>query len=239
MIAAASGRRRATKPRPEERVDDHVVAVEVLFRLVRDVPGLAKQASGNSPVASVRAASADACESPRPRKRLQGHVGNCRARRVPSAPGPSPGSSDSAPRPRASRRRCRAARSAQSSGARAHDGDRGSDLARVRHREVDRPGLHALGERRCSPRQPNTGLRPPDDLDLLPREPHAAAERLPDGFLAGEPPRIALAGRARESQYSRSASVKQRSRKPGRSSARSMRSISMMSTPTFTESTRR
>ena len=38
----------------------------------------------------------------------------------------------------------------------------------------------------------------------------------------------------RESQYSRSAAVKHRARNPSRSSARRTRSISMMSTPTFT-----
>ena len=74
----------------------------------------------------------------------------------------------------------------------AHDGDRGRDLARVRHREVDRARADALGERRRPPRQPHARLRSADDLDLLPRESHAAAERLPDRLLAGEPSRVAL-----------------------------------------------
>ena len=105
----------------------------------------------------------------------------------------------------------------------------------MRHREIDRARLHLLGPRRRPAREADARLRPAGDLDLLPREADAAAERLADRLLAGEPPRVALRWvRLRESQYVRSASVKQRSRKPGRSSARRIRSISIRSTPTFT-----
>src|SRR5688500_2001777 len=62
----------------------------------------------------------------------------------------------------------------------------------MRHRQVDRTRLDTFGERRGPSREPNARLRSADDLDLLPREAHAAAERLPDGLLPGEPARVAL-----------------------------------------------
>src|SRR5690242_18467196 len=55
-----------------------------------------------------------------------------------------------------------------------------------------------LGDRSDAARQPNRGLGPADDLDLLPRERarDAEAERLADRLLAGEAAGIAL-GRIR------------------------------------------
>src|SRR5262249_303614 len=55
-------------------------------------------------------------------------------------------------------------------------------------------GLDLLGERGRPARQPDPRLRPTDDLDLLPREADAAAERLADCLLAGEARGVALSG---------------------------------------------
>src|SRR5688572_9771137 len=62
----------------------------------------------------------------------------------------------------------------------------------MRHRQVDRARLDTLGERGGPSRQPYARLGPAHDLDLLPREAHAAPERLADGLLPGEPARVAL-----------------------------------------------
>ena len=59
------------EPRAEERVDDHVVPRRVV-RLVGDVPGLAKNARGDTSVSAVRAAAADAREAACRRKREHG-----------------------------------------------------------------------------------------------------------------------------------------------------------------------
>src|SRR5581483_1136870 len=64
--------------------------------------------------------------------------------------------------------------------------DRGRQLARVRHRELDPPGSEPLGDARRPPRQPHARLRTAHDLDLAPGEVDADAERLPDRLLAGE-----------------------------------------------------
>ena len=70
--------RRAVEARTEERVDDDVVAVEILVGLVGDVSRLAQSSRRDPPVASVRAAAADTREpssppgtraSPRARRR--------------------------------------------------------------------------------------------------------------------------------------------------------------------------
>src|ERR671910_2061215 len=62
----------------------------------------------------------------------------------------------------------------------------------MRHREVDVAGSDTFGVGRGSSREAHAWLRAPDDLDLLPREPHAAAERLADRFLAGKTAGVAL-----------------------------------------------
>src|SRR5262245_14505079 len=62
----------------------------------------------------------------------------------------------------------------------------------MRHREVDRSGPHLVGPRFSPAREPHARLRPPDDLDLPPREPNPAAERLADGLLAREARRVVL-----------------------------------------------
>src|SRR5688572_21783633 len=62
----------------------------------------------------------------------------------------------------------------------------------MRHREVDVAGSDTFGVGCGSSREAHAWLRAPDDLDLLPREPHAAAERLADRFLAGKPTGVAL-----------------------------------------------
>src|SRR5581483_12474621 len=76
------------------------------------------------------------------------------------------------------------------------DCDRLRELAGMRHREIDRGDAERLGPRREAPREPHRRLRPPDDLDLLPREcaRDAEAERLPDRLLAREATGVALGG---------------------------------------------
>jgi hypothetical protein len=56
------GSRRAAEPRAEERVDDHVVSVEIVGVLVGGVPCLPKHAGGHASVTAVRTATADAGE---------------------------------------------------------------------------------------------------------------------------------------------------------------------------------
>src|SRR5262245_4303402 len=60
------------------------------------------------------------------------------------------------------------------------------------HREVDRPRLDLLRPRGSAAGEPDARLRSPGDLDLLPREADATAERLADRLLAGEPRGVAL-----------------------------------------------
>src|SRR5687767_11442988 len=60
------------------------------------------------------------------------------------------------------------------------------------HRELDSPGPHLLGEACRAPAQLHARFWPADDLDLLPGEVHAAAERLPDRLLRGEAARVVL-----------------------------------------------
>ena len=76
------------------------------------------------------------------------------------------------------------------------NGDGLRELARVRHREVDLTHTASLRDRGEAAREVHGRLRPADDLDLLPGEGacDAEAERLADGLLAGETPRIALGG---------------------------------------------
>src|ERR671930_997702 len=62
----------------------------------------------------------------------------------------------------------------------------------MRHREVDRAGARALRPRPRPAREAHAGLRPPGDLDLLPREADADPERLADRLLAGEAAGVAL-----------------------------------------------
>src|SRR5205823_8260726 len=68
------------------------------------------------------------------------------------------------------------------------------ELAGVRHREVDPADAERRGPLGQAAREPDGGLRPPDDLDLLPGEGagDAEAERLADRLLAGEAAGIAL-----------------------------------------------
>src|SRR5262245_50678367 len=74
------------------------------------------------------------------------------------------------------------------------DGNRGGELLRVRHRQLDLPHAEPLGARRQPSGQPYGRLRPARDLDLAPGEVHgdAEAERLADGLLAGKPRRVVL-----------------------------------------------
>src|SRR5205814_3223436 len=70
--------------------------------------------------------------------------------------------------------------------------DRRGQLLRVRHRELDRTCVDLLRPRRRATGEMNAGLGAAADLDLLPREVDAAAERLPDRLLAGETAGIVL-----------------------------------------------
>ena len=64
----------------------------------------------------------------------------------------------------------------------------------MRHGEVDRTCAHLVRPGLRPARELHAGLRPPDDLDLAPREAHAAAERLADRLLPGEARRVVLRG---------------------------------------------
>jgi hypothetical protein len=66
------------------------------------------------------------------------------------------------------------------------DRDRGCELARVRHRELDLPGADLRCPLGSATGEEDTGLRPSAHLDLLPREVDPGAERLADRFLGGE-----------------------------------------------------
>src|SRR5262249_28567501 len=79
-----------------------------------------------------------------------------------------------------------------SASARQDDRHGSRELARMGHREVDRPGTDLLrpGGRRAG--KADRRLRPADDLDLRPGESDAAAERLTDGLLARKARRVAL-----------------------------------------------
>src|SRR4029453_10528119 len=74
--------------------------------------------------------------------------------------------------------------------------DRACKLARVGHREIDCAGSDAPRPSLDPPREPDGGLRPPRDLDPLPREEagDAETERLPNRLLAREPGGVMLGG---------------------------------------------
>ena len=80
----------------------------------------------------------------------------------------------------------------------AGDGDRGGELLRVRHRQLDLAHAQPLGALAQSPGQPHRRLGPAGDLDLPPGEVDgdSEAECLADRLLAREPGRIML-GRVR------------------------------------------
>ena len=183
---AAPGRGSPSKPVPKSASIRHVGIAEVLLLVLRlrvddahVAPRLFEHARGDPAVASVRAAAADDRERARVAEVLERVLGRPPAPRAPSAPRPF---RRTAPRPRASRPRCRAA---QASWSATRQTARCKPL-RVRHREVDRARAHLLRPGLRPPGEPHARLRPPDDLDLAPREAHAAAERLADGLLPGE-----------------------------------------------------
>src|SRR3954451_68165 len=62
----------------------------------------------------------------------------------------------------------------------------------MRHRKLDSTRADVLRPRGRAAAQVHGRLRPPADLDLLPGEVDAGAERLPDRLLGREPPRIVL-----------------------------------------------
>src|SRR5690349_12749772 len=62
----------------------------------------------------------------------------------------------------------------------------------MRHRQLDPPRPDALCPGRRAAREVDAGLRAPPDLDLLPGEVDAGAERLPDSLLRGEPAGVVL-----------------------------------------------
>src|SRR5438876_918228 len=64
----------------------------------------------------------------------------------------------------------------------------------MRHRELDRARVHLLRPRGGATGEVDARLRPSADLDLLPREVDAAAERFADRLLAGESSRVVLRG---------------------------------------------
>src|SRR5581483_1346617 len=66
------------------------------------------------------------------------------------------------------------------------------ELPRVRHRELDLRHAETLRPRGRPAGQVHARLRAAADLDLLPREVHAGAERLPDRLLRGEAARVVL-----------------------------------------------
>ena len=141
--------RRAVEARSEESVDDDLVAVE-LVRLVGDMSRLAENARRDPPVSSVRAAAADTREGRRARKGEHRLARDGRPGALHQL-GATPGTGV----PLLGRTHLggaveRLERPAQPP-ARAHDGDRGRDLARVRHREVDRPACDTLRKGRFAP----------------------------------------------------------------------------------------
>src|SRR5687768_1649304 len=74
------------------------------------------------------------------------------------------------------------------------EADRGGELAGVRHGEVDAARADPLSPRGGAAGEAYLGLGTAGDLDLLPGEAHAAAERLAHRLLAGEARRVALGG---------------------------------------------
>ena len=102
-LAAGTPCRRARRRRRRSR--------RARRRLVRDVPRLAEDARRDAPVAAVRAAAADAREAPRRRVREHRLARDRRPRPLHQLGDRVGVVRDTAPRPRASPRRCRAARS--------------------------------------------------------------------------------------------------------------------------------
>src|SRR5262249_58481476 len=70
--------------------------------------------------------------------------------------------------------------------------DRGGQLARMGHADVDPSGAETLGRERRPARELHAGLRTAGDLDLLPGEVDAGPERLSDRFLRREPAGVVL-----------------------------------------------
>src|SRR3954451_23736792 len=62
----------------------------------------------------------------------------------------------------------------------------------VGQRDIDLPHADPLGIARCATGERHARLGRADDLDVLPREPDAAAERLAHCLLAAETRRVAL-----------------------------------------------
>ena len=154
--------------------------------------------------------------------------------RAPSGRGSGPGTR---PRQPASPPPCTAARSRLTPRLPGVEdrADRRGQVLRVRHRQVDRAGADPLG----------VGLRRPDRLTSGFGRPaisisrqvklHAAAERLADRLLAGEPGRVVL-GRVRPRVAVLALGLGE-ARAPesrDRSSARATRAISIRSTPILT-----
>ena len=195
ISAAASGPGRSVEPGAEQRVDHDVAPLDGIG-LDGLAARLAQHARGDPPVAAVRAAAADDGEPARMRDTPASPRRRPRRPPAPSARAPSPGSPGTPPRRRASRPPCRAPRSPSStctvSALEPHDAGGARHRVRVGQRDVDLAHADPLGEPRGAARQRHARLRRPDDLDVLPGEPDAAAERLADRLLAAEPGRIAL-----------------------------------------------
>ena len=183
---------RPPRPRPaletgaEQRVDDHVGSLE-LVRLLGVAPRLAQDAHRDPPVASVRSAAANGGDPARVRIAAQHLLGDRATRAfhqrvdVVTRLG-RPHLLGGVERLEHRRRRRRRSRPRARASASSRGRSRRSRAARPR-------GLRPA-------REPDARLRPPDDLDLLPREADADAERLADRLLAGEAAGVAL-GRIR------------------------------------------
>ena len=181
--------RRAAEARAEERVDDDVgpaeLAADLDLRQLAPADRSTRAATRPSPPFEPRPQTT----ATRPGKRSITMRATA-SRHAPSARSSTPGS-------RGAPARAASISAAVTSGSgrsviRHDDRDRRRQLARVRHRQLDPARADPLRRRRRPPRQPHARLRPPGDLDLLPREVDADADRLADRLLAGEPRRVVL-----------------------------------------------
>ena len=157
-----------------------------------DMPaGLVQQPADDEPVAAVRARSAPDGEPPRVGEATADRVGDSRARPLHQL---ERRAGDTSLPPPASPPPCRAARSASRLLRRVEDGaDRrgqapSSASSRGRSRRHRARSAYAF----VAPERRTSRLRPARDLDLAPGEVHAAAERLADRLLPGEPSRVVL-----------------------------------------------
>ena len=155
IIRAASSRGASAKADPEQRVDDHVRLARGRRRPRRRARrARARAAPARRPGRRRRSLPPPQTTVTRPGKLAQHDARRPRARRAPSAPPAAPGARLlGAPR-------LLAVSSGSQPHAVDHDRDRGRQLARVRHRELDPPGADLLGPRGGAAGEIHAGLRP-------------------------------------------------------------------------------